>query len=79
MKERKFSVGRVVLYVILIFWAVFMIMPFAYMLLTTLKTVPESMKVPIVWVPKDPQWQNYYDVFTKYNFSKYYLNTAFVT
>lgn len=77
--QKKVSVGRVVLYVVLLFWAVFMILPFAYMLLTTLKTVPESMKVPIVWIPKEPQWINYYDVFTKYSFGRYYANTAFVT
>ena len=36
-KRRKFPVGRAVLYTILLFWAVFMIMPFAWMLLTSLK------------------------------------------
>ena len=49
--QKKVSVGRIVLYIILIFWAIFMIMPFAYMLLTTLKTVPESMKVTTTYSP----------------------------
>ena len=80
LKSRKrFSAGMAVLYLVLIFWAVFMIMPFAWMILTSLKTMPESMKVPIVWLPKVPQWKNYSDVLQKYNFAKYYGNTLLVT
>ena len=79
MKKRKLTVGRVILYVLLIFWAVFMIMPFAWMILTSLKQQAESMKVPIVWLPKVPQWQNYADVLRKYSFGRYYTNTIIVT
>ncbi|MGN0803071.1 MAG: carbohydrate ABC transporter permease [Candidatus Faecivicinus sp.] len=80
MKARKrFPIGRVILYVMLIFWAIFMIMPFAWMILTSLKAQAEAMKVPIVWLPKEPQWQNYVDVLQKYNFGRYYLNTITVT
>lgn len=77
--RRKFPIARILLYVVLLFWAVFMIMPFAWMLLTSLKAQPEAMKVPIVWLPKVPQWQNYSDVLKKYNFAHYYLNTIIVT
>ena len=80
MKARKrFPIGRAILYVVLIFWAIFMIMPFAWMILTSLKAQAEAMKVPIVWLPKEPQWQNYVDVLQKYNFGRYYLNTITVT
>ncbi len=77
--RNRLPVGRAILYVVLIFWAVFMIMPFAWMLLTSLKAQSEAMKVPIVWLPKVPQWQNYTDVLQKYKFSKYYVNTIIVT
>ena len=76
--RRRFPIGRAILYVVLIFWAVFMIMPFAWMILTSLKAQPEAMKVPIVWLPKAPQWQNYSDVLQKYNFGHYYVNTFIV-
>ena len=64
--QKKIRAGRALLYIILVFWAVFMIMPFAWMLLTSVKTQPEAMKVPIVWLPKNPQWKNYVDVLQKY-------------
>lgn len=76
---KKIRASRALLYIILVFWAVFMIMPFAWMLLTSVKTQPEAMKVPIVWLPKNPQWKNYVDVLQKYRFASYYKNTAFVT
>lgn len=77
--KKKFPIGRAVMYIILAFWAIFMIMPFAWMLLTSIKTQPEAMKVPIVWFPKTPQWSNYVEVLQEYNFGTYYKNTAFVT
>ena len=77
--QKKIRAGRALLYIILVFWAVFMIMPFAWMLLTSVKTQPEAMKVPIVWLPKNPQWKNYVDVLQKYRVASYYKNTAFVT
>ena len=77
--QKKIRAGRALLDIILVFWAVFMIMPFAWMLLTSVKTQPEAMKVPIVWLPKNPQWKNYVDVLQKYRFASYYKNTAFVT
>ena len=67
-----------VLYVVLIFWAIFMIMPFAWMILTSLKTMPESMKVPIVWLPKVPQWQNYINALTVAGLGRMLLNSVFV-
>ena len=80
MKEQKrLPIARIILYLLLIFWAVFMIMPFAWMILTSLKQQTEAMKVPIVWLPKVPQWQNYTDVLQKYNFANYYKNTLLVT
>ena len=78
-KQGRLPLGRILLYVILIFWAVFMIMPFLWMILTSLKAQAESMKVPIVWLPKVPQWQNYSDVLQKYHFEQYYANTILVT
>ena len=78
-KHKRLPVGRILLYAVLIFWAVFMIMPFAWMILTSLKAQPEAMKVPIVWLPKNPQWQNYSDVLQKYHFEQCYGTTIIVT
>ncbi len=72
-------IARSILYLVLILWAIFMIMPFAWMILTSIKTTKEAMKIPLIWLPAVPQWGNYANVLTKYNFGTYYYNTAFCT
>ena len=72
-------IARFCLYAVLILWAVFMLMPFAWMILTSLKTQKEAMALPIQWLPSVPQFQNYSKVLTQYNFLLYYKNTTFTT
>lgn len=77
--DSKKAIARTCLYLALILWAVFMLMPFLWMILTSLKVNKEAMKVPLIWIPAVPQWHNYADVLTKYDFALFYRNTAFVT
>ena len=72
-------IARTVLYLVLILWAVFMLMPFAWMILTSIKTQKEAMSIPIKWFPEVAHWENYGKVLTQYNFGLYYKNTAFTT
>lgn len=78
-KIERFSPRLLVSYAVLILGAIFMLLPFFWMVLTSLKTRPEAVKVPIQWLPASPQWENYKLIFTRYKFSRYYLNTAIVT
>ena len=73
------ALARFSLYAVLILWAVFMLMPFAWMILTSLKTQKEAMALPIQWLPSVPQFVNYSKVLTQYNFLLYYKNTSFTT
>lgn len=36
-----------------------MMFPFIWMLLTSLKTLPEAIAIPPQWLPESPQWENY--------------------
>jgi multiple sugar transport system permease protein len=75
MKKKKISL-HIVTYVILIIGAVIMIFPFAWMVLTSLKTVTESTSMnPYVIFPKAPQWGNYLSVWKNNNFISLYVNT----
>lgn len=78
-KRERFTFRLLLTYLVLLAGAAFMLMPFAWMLLTSLKTRPESMRIPIQWLPAVPQWENYANIFTKYDFLRYYANTAIVT
>ena len=55
MKKKKSSavLRRVLLYIVLILIAVIMVVPFLWMLSTSLKTQYDAVKIPPVWIP-DP-------------------------
>lgn len=72
----KASLGKVVLYVVLIFMSFIMIVPFLWMVLTAFKTVAETMQVdPFVLVPKVWQVENFGKVIAAMDFVSLYINT----
>ena len=77
MKKKKSSavLRRVLLYIVLILIAVIMVVPFLWMLSTSLKTQYDAVKIPPVWIPDPPQWENYVKLFTEQPMSQFMLNT----
>lgn len=77
MKKKKSSavLRRVLLYIVLIFIAVIMVVPFLWMLSTSLKTQYDAVKIPPVWIPDPPQWENYVKLFTEQPMFQFMLNT----
>lgn len=67
------------IHLVLIIGAVIMVIPFIWMILTSLKTYAESVQVPPKIFPKVFQWHNYKEVFDLLPFFKFMLNTFIVT
>ena len=63
-------------YVVLVLGAIIMIFPFIWMILTSLKTVPESMKVPPSIFPNELVTGNFGDAMKSLPFLNLYLNTG---
>lgn len=63
-------------YAALIAGSVIMIFPFVWMILTSFKTVPESMAVPPTIFPKQITSANFKEALTSLPFLKLYLNTT---
>lgn len=59
--------------------AVFMVMPFLWMLSTSVKSYADSMTVPPTWLPSEWHLDNYIRVIQTIDFGTYYLNTIIVT
>lgn len=55
-----------------------MALPFFWMISSSLKSVPEVFRYPIVWVPEQPQWHNYVDAWLAAPFTRYMFNSLFV-
>lgn len=77
MKKKKSSavLRRALLYIVLILIAVIMVVPFLWMLSTSLKTQYDAVKIPPVWIPDPPRWENYVKLFTEQPMFQFMLNT----
>lgn len=76
MKSKKVNWGHVIVFIILILCMIVTLLPFVWMILTSLKTQAESICIPLKIFPEKPLFLNYAAVFTKIPFAKMYLNTA---
>ncbi len=56
-----------------------MLLPFLWMISSSLKIESEVFKYPIQWIPKNPQWDNYLIVFKKIPLLTYFKNSSFIT
>jgi ABC-type glycerol-3-phosphate transport system permease component len=70
---------RAVLHIVLIMGAIFLMLPLGWMLSTSLKSLGTVFIFPPKWIPEDPLWSNYVDLFQVVPFGRYILNTSLVT
>ncbi|MDR2193187.1 MAG: carbohydrate ABC transporter permease [Treponema sp.] len=63
-------------YLVLIILAFTMLIPFAWMLSASLKLNKDVFTFPIRWIPENPRWQNYSDIWTKVPLLRFVLNTV---
>ena len=74
--ERSKKVTTFLTYLALIVGAIIMIFPFVWMILTSSKTVPESMQIPPTFFPAQWITDNFKDAIASLPFMNLYLNTA---
>ena len=72
---KKIKKGNLLIHVILIIGAVVMVLPFVWMILTSLKTLGESTQIPPKIFPEEMQFSNYTEVLRLLPFGKFYINT----
>ena len=56
-----------------------MLMPFAWMMSASLKLSRDVFVFPIEWIPSEPRWQNYVDIWTKIPLALFIYNTSKLT
>jgi multiple sugar transport system permease protein len=78
--KAKKILSKSFLYLILLIMAAVMVIPFLWMLSSSVKLDREVFVMnPFVWIPEKPRWQNYVDIWTKVPFFKYVQNTVILT
>lgn len=68
-------VGRIAGYAALILAAAALLLPFFWMIMSSLKTANEVFSVPIQWIPEVFIWQNYVDIWNQSGMLTWIRNT----
>lgn len=70
---------KVIALAIIIPLAISFVIPFYWMIISSLKAKDEVFAWPIVWFPKQLLWRNYLEAWQEAPFSRYYGNTLYMT
>jgi ABC-type glycerol-3-phosphate transport system permease component len=77
-RRKRVDWGHIALYIGLTIFGLLMLMPFAYMLSTSLKTRGEVFTRPVQWIPDTLQWNNFSDALNAYPIGHYFYNSLVV-
>jgi ABC-type glycerol-3-phosphate transport system permease component len=66
-------------YLLLLAGAFVLMVPFGWMIGTSLKTLPEAFEYPPTWIPRQFLWRNYVDGWNYMPFTLYLKNTVTIT
>lgn len=78
IKARK-PLKTIVIYLVLGLLSVFLMLPFFWMLSTSLKESARIFILPIEWIPRKVVFDNYHRLFTDFEFHKYLWNSTWLT
>lgn len=71
-------IGKGLLYIVLIAVALFTLIPFVWMISSSLKLDREVFAYPMKWIPETFHWENYVLIWQKVPMLTYFKNTAFI-
>jgi multiple sugar transport system permease protein len=77
-RQRRIRPGSLVLHAALLVGGLLMVAPFAWMLLTSLKTLPQLLTDPLSLLPDPATTDNYVDAWQALPFGRAYLNSAYI-
>lgn len=70
------KIGKIALYTVLVFLAAVTLIPFVWMILSSLKLDREVFAFPFRWLPEEFQWGNYVKIWEKVPMLTFFKNTA---
>ena len=75
-REARATAKVVVSHIVLILIGLFFVLPFYWLVSTALKPDTQIFRLPPVWVPRPPQWDNFPKALTYVPFALYTWNTV---
>jgi multiple sugar transport system permease protein len=77
IRRRKLS--RILIYCILVLSSIVMLVPFIWMVSTSLMSETEMFRIPPVWIPSPPRLANYTETWHALPFTTFFRNTIVLT
>lgn len=77
--KQPISLKKSLIYGALVGVSFVLLLPFAWMVSTSLKGNEAIFSIPPEWIPKSFRWENYAEVFDRMPFLLYLRNTTFIT
>lgn len=78
-RQNGFPLSRNLLYFFMILMTLVMLVPFAWMLSASVKMDKDVFTFPIRWIPAQPRFENYREIWTKIPLGTFIANTAKLT
>ncbi|PSL55871.1 carbohydrate ABC transporter membrane protein 2 (CUT1 family) [Saccharothrix carnea] len=78
-RRRGLSLGKVLGYAVLVVAAVGLLLPFFWMVSSSLKTNSGVFSIPVTWFPDSPQWGNYAEIWRISDMLVWLKNTVFLS
>ncbi|VDG69540.1 binding-protein-dependent transport system inner membrane protein [Clostridium carnis] len=77
MRGKK-KISKSIIYIILFFISFVCLVPFYWMIRSSLMDMSQIFTMPPIWIPKPIKFSNYKEALTMLTFGRYFLNTLFV-
>jgi multiple sugar transport system permease protein len=72
-------ISKALIGVFLVLVCIYVLVPFAWMLSTSLKTEAEAFRIPPTWVPLKPTIESYIGIWVRKNFGVYFFNSTIIS
>ncbi|MCL6601505.1 MAG: carbohydrate ABC transporter permease [Paenibacillus sp.] len=67
---------KVLVYILLFATVLAMLVPYIWMLSSSLKLNKDVFAFPMQWIPSNPRWENFMDIWTRIPLGRFIFNTA---
>ncbi len=78
-RKNGIKISKIFLYIVLIIISLAMLLPFVWMISSSLKLDKDVFRYPIEWIPSNPRWKNYKDIWTTIPLLTFIKNTTKIT
>ena len=75
MKTSRINRKTICLYGLLVLLSITILLPFLWMVSSSLKTSQEVFSVPMKWLPEEPVWENFREIWTKIPLLMFFKNS----